>query len=175
LGKEATQSQQNLAHKSGAVSLRFKCNKLLYLNRGLPGSAVYDLSTDRHQLRRYTPAFLEAFKFRAAPAARKILDALEVLKRLSASKARSVPEDAPTEFVRRRWASHVFTEAGLDRRYYELCALTELRNGLRSGDIWVPGSRQFTLRIIWPTFCTVFGILQPHAPTVSVAVSRSDF
>jgi hypothetical protein len=29
-------------------SLRFKCNGLLYLNRGLPGSAVYDLSTVRH-------------------------------------------------------------------------------------------------------------------------------
>jgi hypothetical protein len=37
----------------------------------------------------------------------------------------------------------VFTEAGLDRRYYELCALTELKIALRSGDIWVPGSRQF--------------------------------
>jgi hypothetical protein len=37
----------------------------------------------------------------------------------------------------------VFTEAGLDRRYYELCALTELRNALRAGDIWMPGSRQF--------------------------------
>jgi TnpA family transposase len=101
------------------------------------------LSNHYAQLRRYTPVFLEAFEFRAAPAARKILDAVEVLKRLSASKARSVPEDAPTEFVRRRWAPHVFTEAGLDRRYYELCALTELRNALRSGDIWVTGSRQF--------------------------------
>jgi hypothetical protein len=30
-------------------SLRFKCNRLLYLNRGLPGSAVYDLSTDRQR------------------------------------------------------------------------------------------------------------------------------
>jgi hypothetical protein len=29
------------------------------------------------------------------------------------------------------------------RRYYELCTITELRNALRSGDIWVPGSRQF--------------------------------
>jgi hypothetical protein len=29
-------------------SLRFKCNSLLHLNRGLPGSAVYDLSTVRH-------------------------------------------------------------------------------------------------------------------------------
>ena len=101
------------------------------------------LSNHYSQLRRYTPAFLEAFEFGAAPAARKILDAVEVLKRLSASKARSVPEDAPTEFVRRRWASHVFTEGGLDRRYYELCSLTELRNALRSGDTWVPCSRQF--------------------------------
>jgi hypothetical protein len=45
------------------------------------------LSNHYSQLRRYTPAFLEAFEFRAAPAARKILDAVEVLKRLSASKA----------------------------------------------------------------------------------------
>jgi hypothetical protein len=37
-------------------SLRFKCNSLLYLNRGLPGSAVYDLSTDRHPHSSRTPA-----------------------------------------------------------------------------------------------------------------------
>jgi hypothetical protein len=37
----------------------------------------------------------------------------------------------------------VFTDAGLDRRFYELCALAELKNALRSGDIWVQGSRQF--------------------------------
>jgi hypothetical protein len=30
------------------LSLRFKCNSLLHLNRELPGSAVYDLSTERH-------------------------------------------------------------------------------------------------------------------------------
>ncbi len=31
----------------------------------------------------------------------------------------------------------------IDRRNYELCLLTELKNSLRSGDIWVQGSRQF--------------------------------
>ena len=54
-----------------------------------------------------------------------------------------MPDDAPKDFIRRRWAPYVFTEAGLDRRYYELCVLAELKNALRSGDIWVPGSRQF--------------------------------
>jgi hypothetical protein len=29
------------------------------------------------------------------------------------------------------------TDTGIDRRYYELCALSELKNALRSGDIWV--------------------------------------
>lgn len=31
----------------------------------------------------------------------------------------------------------------IDRHYYEMCALAELRSGLRSGDIWVAGSKQF--------------------------------
>ena len=35
------------------------------------------------------------------------------------------------------------TDTGIDRRYYELCALSEMKNALRSGDIWVQGSRQF--------------------------------
>ena len=37
----------------------------------------------------------------------------------------------------------MFTPEGLDRRFYELCVLSELKNSLRSGDIWVAGSRQF--------------------------------
>jgi hypothetical protein len=31
----------------------------------------------------------------------------------------------------------------VDRHFYELCALAELRDRLRSGDIWVTGSRQY--------------------------------
>ena len=31
----------------------------------------------------------------------------------------------------------------IDRRYYELCVLSELRDRLRAGDVWVTGSRQY--------------------------------
>src|SRR5260370_29560938 len=31
----------------------------------------------------------------------------------------------------------------LDRRYYELCVLSELRDRLRAGDVWVAASRQY--------------------------------
>ena len=37
----------------------------------------------------------------------------------------------------------MITPEGIDRRFYEICALSELKNALRSGDIWVKGSRQF--------------------------------
>lgn len=37
----------------------------------------------------------------------------------------------------------VITPAGIDRQYYEFCALSELKGALRSGDIWVKSSRRY--------------------------------
>jgi hypothetical protein len=95
------------------------------------------------QIRRYAPAFLEALHFNAAPAAHEIAEGIEALKTLYIENARKVSSDAPVGFVRKRWLDLVFTDGGLDRRFYELCALAELKNALRSGDVWVQGSRQF--------------------------------
>jgi TnpA family transposase len=94
-------------------------------------------------LRRYAPQFLEVLTLRAAPAAKGVLGAIDVLRGMNADNARKVPADAPTAFVKPRWARLVLTDEGIDRRYYELCALSELKNALRSGDVWVQGSRQF--------------------------------
>lgn len=94
-------------------------------------------------LRRYAPEFLRVLKLRAAPAAQEILEAIEVLRALNTNNARKVPGEAPTGFIPKRWEKLVFSADGIDRRYYELCALSELKNALRSGDIWVQGSRQF--------------------------------
>jgi hypothetical protein len=76
-------------------------------------------------------------------AAREILDAVGVLKTLKADNARKVPADAPIGFIKKRWEGVVFTEGGMERRFYERCVLAELKIALRSGDIWVHGSRQF--------------------------------
>ena len=96
-----------------------------------------------NQLRRYTPTLLESLPMKAAPPARELLAGVEVLKGMNARLARKVPDDAPTSFVRKRWESLVLTPSGLDRRFYELCVLSELKNSLRSGDVWIQGSRQF--------------------------------
>ena len=55
----------------------------------------------------------------------------------------AVPNDAPRSFVPTKWEPFVFTDKGIDRCYYELCALSELSLGLKSCDIWVAGSRRY--------------------------------
>ncbi|MBJ3909368.1 hypothetical protein JGD37_25635, partial [Salmonella enterica subsp. enterica serovar Agona] len=75
-------------------------------------------------LRRYAPEFLAVLKLRAAPAAKNVLDAIEVLRGMNTDNARKLPADAPTGFIKPRWQKLVMTDAGIDRRYYELCALS---------------------------------------------------
>ncbi|MCX8454842.1 Tn3 family transposase [Paenarthrobacter ureafaciens] len=94
-------------------------------------------------VRRYTPAFLAVLDLHAAPAAQDLLAAINVLRALNSTGARRIPEDAPTSFIRPRWKPLVFTDDGVHRGFYEFCALAELKNALRSGDMWVTGSRQF--------------------------------
>ncbi len=96
-----------------------------------------------NQLRRYTPLLLEILTMNAASTAQDLLAGVEVIKKMNANQVRKVPDDAPTSFVRKRWKSLVKTPDGLDRCFYELCVLSELKNSLRSGDIWVQGSRHF--------------------------------
>lgn len=95
------------------------------------------------QIRRYAPQLLASFEFRATGSSQDLLEAIQILKELNTSGRRGVPDSAPTTFVKPRWRPFVLTEDGVDRHYYELCVLTELRNSLRSGDVWVVGSRRY--------------------------------
>ena len=63
---------------------------------------------------------------------------------MTGNRDRSMPDDAPTDFVSPSWRRHIRGGDGsLDRRGYELCALSELSDRLRAGDIWVDGSRTY--------------------------------
>src|SRR6516165_7591909 len=94
-------------------------------------------------VRKFAPLLLAHFEFHAAPVASELLQALDLLRDLNASGKRTLPEDVPAGFVKRRWRSYVFSSSGVDRHFYEMCTLAELRDRLRSGDIWVTGSRQY--------------------------------
>jgi TnpA family transposase len=94
-------------------------------------------------LRRYTPVLLETLSFQPTAASNDLMEALTVLREANARPKTELPATVPTSFVSKRWAPHVFTARGVDRRFYELCTLTALTHALRSGDLAVKGSRQF--------------------------------
>lgn len=115
---------------------------------GLAMPANFDyldfLEAGHAHVRRYAPALLEAFDFKAAPSAEPLIEAVGVLKEMNEKSKRKIPEDAPISFVKPRWRDHVVgAEGEIDRRYYELSALSELKNSRRSEDVWVPGSRRY--------------------------------
>ena len=57
---------------------------------------------------------------------------------------RKVPESSPLDFISNRWQNHIYDEDGtINRHYYEMAVLTELRNYVRSGDVSIIGSRQY--------------------------------
>lgn len=105
----------------------------------------YDFFADRYSyLRQFTPAFLEALRFRSNKKNDPLLEAVTILRSLNAEKRRRVTDSAPLGFVPGKWGPYVVSEDGrIERRYWELCLLTVLRESLRSGDVWVEGSRRY--------------------------------
>jgi TnpA family transposase len=94
-------------------------------------------------VRTFAPRVLEVLSFSASPAARELLDAVELLRDLNRSGRRTVPAGAPVSFAPASWRKLIVADGGLDRHHWELCVLSELRLALRSGDIWVRGSRRY--------------------------------
>jgi hypothetical protein len=73
-----------------------------------------------------------------------LLEAVRLLQHLNSLRRRTVPPEAPTTFVPRKWRPYVVAPDGrIDRHYYELCALWELRGALRAGNVWVANSRRY--------------------------------
>jgi TnpA family transposase len=100
-------------------------------------------------LRQFTPQVLDAVAFASGTAAIDLLKAVEILRELNATGARKVPDDAPAGFVPARWRGYLDTAVKAGnvtgyRHYWELCVLLALRDGLRTGDVFVPGSRRYS-------------------------------
>ena len=105
-----------------------------------------DLLDGRYsQLRKYSPLLLKHLKFKSSgQATQPLVDALDLIQEMNEEGKRKVPLDAPVEFVSNRWSRYVFEDDGsINRHYYEMAALSELKNKIRSGDVSVEGSRNY--------------------------------
>lgn len=96
-----------------------------------------------YALRKYTPTLLKSLVFRSTKSAEPLMKAVDIIRDMNETGKRKVPEGAPLNFVSNRWQKHVYDDDGtINRHYYEMAVLTELRNYVRSGDVSIVGSRQ---------------------------------
>jgi hypothetical protein len=95
-------------------------------------------------IRQFAPQFLATLSFASHQDDHPLLAGLEVLRTLNTTKQRKLPDDAPVDFVPDTWRRFVMPNGQPARRPYELCALSTLRDTLRSGDLYLPNSRRYT-------------------------------
>ena len=120
--------------------------------------AAVDICIERHELeergeidalrarypglRRYLPAFF-ALPFQGEPGSEQLLQGLDLVRQLDAGTLKTMPRLAPTAFVPRKfWSALSGPDGTLDRRTWELGLAVSVRDGLRSGDVFLPASRR---------------------------------
>ncbi|EIZ79380.1 hypothetical protein WSK_2039 [Novosphingobium sp. Rr 2-17] len=110
----------------------------------LAGEDALVAATGRYAtLRRFSPAFLDTFTFKASGSGSGLVKAIDIIRDANARKSRSLPEGIPLPFANRQW-KRLITEGGqVDRRRYEMAVMATLRDRLRAGDIWVEGTRNY--------------------------------
>ncbi|MBG9657128.1 Tn3 family transposase [Cytobacillus firmus] len=98
-----------------------------------------------YSLRRYTPTLLRVLEFHSTKANEPLLQAVEIIRGMNESGKRKVPDDSPVDFISKRWKKHLYEDDGttINRHYYEMAVLTELREHVRAGDVSIVGSRQY--------------------------------
>lgn len=98
-----------------------------------------------YSLRKYTPTLLKVLKFHSTKANEPLLKAVEIIRGMNESGKRKVPDDSPVDFISKRWKKHLYEDDGttINRHYYEMAVLTELREHVRAGDVSIVGSRQY--------------------------------
>jgi hypothetical protein len=116
--------------------------------KGLTRPIEYDyldlLNKKFYFLRRYTPTFLRILEFKSIKANNPILKAIAIIRELNMSGKRIISNDAPIEFISKRWKKYLYDSKGiLNRHYYEMATLMELREHVKAGDISITGSKQY--------------------------------
>jgi len=98
-------------------------------------------------LRRYTPTLLKTIEFQTSnDSCKELIKTIEIIKILNNDNKNILPEDLDIklDFVNKKWKKLIEKKKAAEKRHYlEIAALNELKNRLRSGDIFVADSKNY--------------------------------
>jgi hypothetical protein len=113
------------------------------LIRGGDETRYFDQLIDHYsQMRRFLPMLLHMIKFHSHSSPDPVLDALAFLRRREDNPELSM-EKAPLAVITKNWHKLVLSEEIPDHRFYALCALERLQDGLHRRDIFLPKSERW--------------------------------
>src|SRR5262249_35907052 len=93
-------------------------------------------------LRKYFAAFVH-LPFAAKPGSEPVLRALAIIRQLDAGVLKKLPPNAPTAFVPKELRRALYDQAAqLNRNAWETGLALALKDALRSGDLYLPQSKQ---------------------------------
>jgi len=108
------------------------------------GSDPLELAAERYAyMRKFAPAFLDAFAFSVPEAGQDLQEAVALLRAHNTSGKRKLPHDAPMPFPAKHWPKLIVEDGRPKRRIYETAVVATLRDRLRAGDVRVEGSQDY--------------------------------
>ncbi|MBF0227709.1 MAG: Tn3 family transposase [Desulfobacterales bacterium] len=96
-------------------------------------------------IRRFIPKFLNVLKFHSNVKDNGLLKAVNILREFNNNKDFDENfDELNLDFIPKGWKPYLYDKnKKINKKYFELCTLWELRGALRSGNIWVQHSRRY--------------------------------
>ena len=115
----------------------------LYVFKQLEERGYGDILLNRYpSLRKYFSGFIN-LPFAAKHGSEKLMEAITLVRQLDTGKLKHLPDNAPTSFIPKELIRSYKTKDGkVNRNAWELGLAITMKDALRSGDLYLPKSKQ---------------------------------